>query len=165
MIPTAFSLRLRFLSSCRHDEVNAPALAVSPFVQTQDNFFHGSCDSLDIALFIAANLVLALLDDVALPVRANDPTRRIRRLYRYDFIVFRGQGDDAPLSLAVTWLTNADGMARMRTWARRALTLDKRVQIHNHYTPDCRPFICRKGGNRAEIPCIHGELVYTRVCL
>ena len=86
----------------RNSQMNSPALAVSSFVQTRDDFFHGSRDRLDISLLVATNSVFALLDDVALPACTNHVTGRIRRLDRYDFIVLRNQGNDAPVPLALT---------------------------------------------------------------
>ena len=97
-----FLLAICSLFLCWHRDVNPAALTVSPFVQTRDDFFHGSSDSFDISLLVATNSIFALLDDVALPACTDHVTGRIRRLYRYDFIVLRNQGNDAPFPSVLT---------------------------------------------------------------
>ena len=95
-------LALGFISFRRHLQVNAPLFAVSPLVQTRDDFFHGSRDSLYISLLVATYCGLALRDDVAVPARTGHIPRRICRLYRYDFIVVIDQWNNAPLLHALS---------------------------------------------------------------
>ena len=82
--------------------MNAPALPIAPLVQTCDDFLDGQPDRFGISLLVATNPVVTLLDDVALPARTHHIFRRLRRLDRYDFVVFLAQWDDAPLALALS---------------------------------------------------------------
>ena len=82
---------LGFLRRCRHRQVNATFLAVTAFVQSSDDFFNGPLHGLYVSLLIATNRVIALLDDVAMPIRAVHVRGRLCRLYRYDFVVFSDQ--------------------------------------------------------------------------
>ena len=112
-----------FLHWQLHRQVNPALPAVSAFIQTRDDFFHGSCYRLGTSLLVAANSVFALLDDVTLPASTNHVTWRIRRLYRNDFIVIGNQGE-VPCSCVL--LRNPD--PKMEDMGRAALKLDQRVQ-------------------------------------
>ena len=79
--------------------MNPPALAVSPFVQTCDDFLNGPRDGLDISPLVATNGVASLHDDVAVPACTDHVPGRICRLHGYDFIVFFVQGNNALLQL------------------------------------------------------------------
>ena len=76
--------------------MNTPAFAVPPFVQASYDLFDGARDSFNISLFVAANDVVALPDDVAVPAFTDHVAGRICRLHRYYFVVFRDQGDNIP---------------------------------------------------------------------
>jgi hypothetical protein len=74
-IATLFGLGFLFLS--RHIQVNAPALAITPLVQSRNDFFHRLQDGCALSLLVSTNGILTLLNDVAMPVRANHIPGRI----------------------------------------------------------------------------------------
>ena len=88
----AILLAFRFLRRCGHRQVNPPALAVSPFVQTRDDFFNGPPNTLDVSPLVATDGVLPLHDDVAVPACTDHVAGRVCRLHGYDFVVFYVQG-------------------------------------------------------------------------
>ncbi len=93
--------------------MNPAALAVSPFVQTRDDFFHGPRDIFDISPLVATNCVFPLLDDVAVPACTDHVSGRICRLHGYDLIVFFSQGANALLRVTRAGPTNTDGTTRI----------------------------------------------------
>ncbi len=93
--------------------MNPPALAVSPFVQTRDDFFNGPPDSVDVSPLVATNGVLPLHDDVAVPTCTNHIRGRVCRLHGYNFIVFLVHGANALLRLTRAGPTNTDCTTRI----------------------------------------------------
>lgn len=79
--------------------MNTPELAAPPFVQPDDNLFDSPRDRPEIALPIAANVVLPLPDDIAMPAGTIHVPGRIYRLDRYDSIVFFDQGDNVDMRI------------------------------------------------------------------
>lgn len=88
--------------------MNPPELAVSPFVQSRDDFFYGPPDSVNVSPLIAANGVLPLHDDVAVPACTDHALGRACRLHGYDFVVLFVQGDSALLQPSCAGTTDAD---------------------------------------------------------
>ena len=95
---TLFSFR-GFLARSGHRQVNPAALAVAPFIQTRNDFFHGPRDISDISTLVATNCIFPLLDDVAVPACTYHVSGRICRLHGYDLIVFFIHGIYALLRL------------------------------------------------------------------
>lgn len=76
--------------------MDAAALTESPFVEPHHDFFHRLRYDFQAALLVTTNRVLALLDDVAVPVGTAHVHRRACRLHRYNLVVFFNQLDDSP---------------------------------------------------------------------
>lgn len=98
---TGFWRKVRNYSPClsavllvagrRHRQVNTSELATLPLVQAKNDFFHRPCNRVDASLPIAANAVLALPDDVAVPNGAGHSAWRLHRLYRNNSVFFFDQ--------------------------------------------------------------------------
>ena len=80
-----------FVAVRRHGQVNTSEFATLSLVQTKNDFFNGPSNRVDASLPVAANAVLALLDDVAVPNVAGHSAWRLHRLYRNNSVFFFDQ--------------------------------------------------------------------------
>ena len=82
--------------------MNTTESPAPPLIQANNDFFHGSRDRVEASLPVALNIVLTLLDDVAVPAGTDRSARWVYRFYRYDSILFFDQGGDPLISLMST---------------------------------------------------------------
>lgn len=88
----ALFTHVAFLGVRRHRQVNTSELAAPSLIQTKNDFFDSLCNRVDASLPIAANVVLSLLDDVAVPASTHHPARRLYRFYRNNSVFLFDQG-------------------------------------------------------------------------
>lgn len=87
--------------------MNTSELATLSLVQAKNDFFHGPCHRIDTSLPIAANAVLALLDDVAVPKGTGHSAWRLHRLYR-NYSVFFFDQSLQPDKYNYAWLVDLE---------------------------------------------------------
>ena len=73
--------------------MDTPESPAPPFIQANNDFFHGLRDRVDASLPVATNIVFTLLDDIAVPAGADRSARRVYRLHRDNSILFFDQWD------------------------------------------------------------------------